>query len=125
MKQLKTIIKSTLIIDYEEIGNTNLINIFSENGLLLDIVASDHDYLNRINQKKYDCVMINSDLADNLAVKIIDTVKGYYPWIIVVILLQNPDYEKIFNFVRNGADDFIMKPFSWTDMEKVLKFYYY
>jgi DNA-binding NtrC family response regulator len=125
MPKLKTAIISTLIVDHEEFGNTHLQSIFNENDLHLDIHSPHCDFLNVIEKKKYDCVMINSDLMNNLTMEFIDKVKGNYPSIIVIILLKNPSYEKIFNFVRAGVDDFIMKPFTWEDVERTLTFYYY
>jgi len=125
MKQLRTIIKNTLMIDNEELDNSNLIKIFSENGIHLEIISTQHDYVNLMKNKEYDCVLINSDLPDNFALKVIDVIKGNYPWIIVMVLLVHPNYEKVFNFVRLGVDDFIIKPFSWDDIEKVYRYYYY
>ena len=125
MKPLKTILKSTLIIDYDDIENANFINIFIEHGLSLDIVTPQKDFLSIIKKNKIDCVMIYSDQPDNMAYKIIDAIKTNYPWVVVIILLQNPDYKKIFGFIRQGADDFILSPFTWDDVENVLLHYYY
>ena len=125
MKQLRTIIRNTLIIDNEELMNNNLIKVFSENGLHLDIISSKHDYISRLKQKNYDCVMINSDLPNNLTAKTIDAIKGNYPWMIVIVLLVNLSYAKVFDFVRLGVDDFVIKPFSWENIESVYKHYYY
>jgi len=125
MKQLKTVIKNTLMVDNEELENSSLTKIFNENGIHLDIISTKHDYVSWLKQKDYDCVLLYSDLPDNLTLKIIEAVKGNYPWVIVVILLVNQSYEKVFNFVRLGVDDFILKPFSWDDIEKIYRHYYY
>ena len=125
MKIIKTAFKSTLIIDPEEKDNLNLISIFHENGLKLEIINQEQDYQAKIEKNKYDCVIISSDLANNNSEKIIDNLKINYPWIVIIILLENPSYEKIFSFIRMGVDDFILKPFIWEDFEKLLRFYYY
>jgi DNA-binding NtrC family response regulator len=125
MKELKTIIKNTLMLDNEELNSTNLVNIFHENGLNLEIISTQCDYLNRMKQQKYQCMMIHSDLQDNMTYKVIENIKSNYPWIIVIVLLVNISYEKVFEFVRLGVDDFIVKPFSWEDIESVYKHYYY
>ena len=125
MKKIRTAIKSTLLIDPNEESNTNLVSIFNENSLELEIISNEKDYQKILEENKFDCVMINSDLDDNLADRIIDTLKIYYPWIVIVILLEEPTYEKVFSFVRAGADDFIIKPFNWESIEEILKFYYY
>jgi len=125
MTFIKTVIKSTLIIDQEEYKNSNLKSIFKENELTLDIVTQEHDYMAMIDHNKYDCIVIDSDLPRNQTEKIIDDIKVKYPSTIVIILLKLPDYEKVIKFVRLGADDFIVKPFTWEDIEIILTYYYY
>jgi DNA-binding NtrC family response regulator len=125
MKTLKTAIKHTLIIDKEELENTSLINIYKENGLSLDIVSEEHDYMNKIHTTKYDCVMIDSELPNNQTIKIIDEVKGNYPWMIVIIILKKPEFDRMINYVRLGVDDFLLKPFTWEDLETMLRHYFY
>ena len=126
MKSVKTALTSTLMIEDEEFDqHLNFKRIFSENGLHLEIKTPYNDYMQIIESKKVDCVMINSELVNNFTFEIIDKIKCNFPWIVVVILLKNPSYEKIFSFVRHGADDFIIKPFTYEDMEKVLTFYYF
>jgi len=126
MRHLRTSIKSTLMIhSLEPSEETHLKNIFFENGLFLDIVSLDSDFMARLEQQKFDCVIINSDIENNQPQEIIDNIKIVYPWIIVIILLKNPSFEKIFQLVRYGVDDFIIHPFLWEDVEKVLSYYYY
>ncbi|MCL2063075.1 MAG: hypothetical protein FWG98_01710 [Candidatus Cloacimonetes bacterium] len=125
MKTIKTAIKSTLIIDPDENENVTLISIFKEYGLELDIITRENDFLEKLNNNRYECVMIHSDLPENYTDKIVDTLKIDFPNIVVIILLENPTFDKIFHFVRSGVDDFILKPFIWDDIEKLLRFYYY
>ena len=125
MKKILTAIKSVLLIDPSDRKNTNLISVFEENGLVLEIISNEHNYQNRIHDRQYDCVMLNSDLENDKTENIIDFVKTTYPGIIVVILLEEPTFEKIFRLVRLGVDDFIIKPYIWDDIEKLLRYYYY
>jgi DNA-binding NtrC family response regulator len=125
MKTIKTRFKSSLIIDHEEFGNALLEKVFFENGLHLDIISPNNDYMPMIEHKKYDCVLLNSDLMSSLSYDIVDKLKSHYPGIAIIILLKNPSYEKVFNFVRLGVDDFIMKPPTWEDIERVFTHYYY
>ena len=125
MKQIKTIINNTILIDNEELDSGNLVKIFYENGLNLEIITTNQDYLNLLRQKNFDCLLIHSDMSDSLTVKIIDFIKCNYPWMIVIVLLVNKSYEKVFELVRLGVDDFIQQPFTWEDIEKVYKHYNY
>jgi len=126
MRHLRTSIKSTLMINnLESTEETHLKNIFFENGLFLDVISLESDYMARLEQHKFDCVIIISDIENNQPQEIIDKIKILYPWIIVIIQLKNPSFEKIFQLVRYGVDDFIMSPFLWEDVEKVLTYYYY
>ena len=125
MITLKTAIKSTLIIDKDDFNNTNLIGVFKEKGLMLDTISDEHDYIEKLEKNQYDCVMIDGELPNNQTNKIIDEIKGNYPWILVVIFLKSADYTKIIKFVRLGADDFLVKPFTWDDLENLLRHYYY
>jgi len=125
MKQIKTIINNTILIDNEELDSANLVKIFYENGLNLEIITTNQDYLNLLRQKDFDCLLIHSDMPDSLTVKIIDFIKCNYPWMIVIVLLVNKSYEKVFELVRLGVDDFIQQPFTWEDIEKVYKHYNY
>jgi len=125
MKSIKTSLSSILMIDNEEYGNVFLKNIFQEKGLYLEIQSQYNDYMHTIESKNIDCIMLNSDLINNLTIDIIDKVKCNFPWMVIVILLKNPSYERIFQFVRLGVDDFIIKPFIFEDIEKVLTYYYF
>ncbi|MCK9330237.1 MAG: hypothetical protein PHY08_11955 [Candidatus Cloacimonetes bacterium] len=172
MEKIKTVLKSILMIDPEEINNKTLISIFSEYGISLDIIDTSQDILEFIDNKHYDCIMINNSIKFNDSFKILDLVKSNYPWIVAIIILnlnqytfegnttnynntsiiKNDEYNnkkdfdnmpneylnlqinngnfqqilnQVFELVRNGADDFIIKPFIWQDIEKILKFYYY
>ena len=125
MPKIRSAIKSVLIIDIIDHENNNLISIFLEHGIDLDIVSYHDNYKYMMDSKQYDCIMLNSDMKDNLTEKIIDYIKVTYPGTIVVVLLENPSYEKVFQFIRISVDDFIMKPYTWDDIEKLLRFYYF
>ena len=125
MKTVKTTLKSTLIIDNQEVKNSYLVNIFLENGLYLQIISEADDYLLVLETKKIDCVMINPDLPNKDIYLMIDQIKALYPEIVVIILLNDQDFEKLLKFVRLGVDDFLQKPFTWWELENLLNHYYY
>ena len=125
MHPIRTAIKSVLIVDPVNINNRSLVSIFKDKGIELEISNQHQNYQYMIESKQYDCVMLNSELENNYCEIIIDFIKTHYPGIIIVILLEDPTYEKIFNFVRKAADDFILTPYTWEDIEKMLRFYYY
>ena len=125
MKTIKTTLKSTLIIDHQEAKNSYLMNIFLENGLYLQIISETEDYLQVLKNKKVDCVMINPELPNKDINMMIDQIKALYPQIVVIILLNDQDFEKIIKYVRLGVDDFLQKPFTWWELENLLNHYYY
>lgn len=167
MSNIKTIIKSILYIDPEEIENKTLINVFAENNVNIHIVKENVDVIHLIEKNKYNCVLINNNLKYNLCYKYLDLIKCNFPWVITIIVINLDNeslisftddttekiaeddslnlkenkstslthkfsetalthlLENIFTYVRTGADDFLIKPFKWDDIEKLLKFYYY
>jgi len=126
MRKVRTSIKSTLMIsvlDLQQIDH--LKNLFFENGLFLDIISPENDYLSRFEQYKFECVVISSDKENNQTFEVIDQIRILYPGVIIIVLLKNPTFESIFQFVRYGVDDFLMFPCVWEDIERVLSYYNY
>jgi DNA-binding NtrC family response regulator len=122
---LKTSIKSILMVDPEEVNNDSLIESFKKHGVSIKIVTINYGPLADLKNLTFDCLMINSDLIGGQALKLLEKVKWEKPEIIVIMLLNTSKTERIFELVRHGADDFLMKPFSWDEIEKLLTHYNY
>ena len=114
-----------MIIDPDEKNNSILKDIFSRLSIKMNIVTPGFGFLVGLKNQQHDCVLINSELPDNQAIRILDKIKWEVPNMIVIILLNKPNINKIIEFVRHGADDFIQKPFTFEDIEKILTYYYY
>ncbi len=125
MENIQTSIHSALVIDHDNDFFSNLNSIFIYYHINIKCINNGIDALKEIEGSTFDCFFIASTLLDVSAVYLIDRIKCIYPSVIVIVMLDNPTVEQVIEFTAYGADNFIIKPFTWESVEKLLTFYNY
>ncbi|HOD53823.1 MAG TPA: response regulator [Candidatus Cloacimonadota bacterium] len=125
MEKLNTSIENILIID-ENIEVYNELNqILLSFNIKTKIINNAISAIKEIEKEEYHCFFVAENLKSEKAYKIIDLIKCYYPYAIVVLIVENPSAEMIINYVKYGIDNVISKPFLWSSVESVITFYNY
>lgn len=65
-----------------------------------------------IRQKEFDFVIIDSQLAQDAAMALMQTIRAEMPTLPIIILVPRNNYACAEHFVLNGASDFIYMPFN-------------
>ncbi|EQB35585.1 chemotaxis protein CheY [Sulfurimonas hongkongensis] len=102
-----------LIIEDEVTLNKMLAEGLKEFGYQSDVVETLKDGEYYLDIRNYDLVLMDWMLPDGNSVDIIGDIKTNTPKTIVVVLSARDDNESEIEALRNGADDYIRKPFDF------------
>ncbi|MFN3328583.1 MAG: response regulator transcription factor, partial [Fervidobacterium pennivorans] len=102
----------SLIVEDERIIAENLQKVLRFEGFEADIVSGINEMYKRLEQDKYDVILLDLMLPDGNAVNEIQNIRNEYPDIgIIIISAKNTDVDKILG-IELGADDYVGKPFN-------------
>jgi len=102
-----------LIIEDEVTLNKMLAEGLKEYGYQSDVVETLKDGEYYLDIRNYDLVLMDWMLPDGNSVDIIGDIKSNTPKTVVVVLSARDDNESEIEALRNGADDYIRKPFDF------------
>lgn len=101
-----------LIVEDERIIAENLQKVLRFEGFETDVVSGIKEMYKKLEQDKYDIILLDLMLPDGNAVNEIQNIRNEYPDIgIIVISAKNTDVDKILG-IELGADDYVGKPFN-------------
>ncbi|MFN3692013.1 MAG: response regulator transcription factor [Fervidobacterium sp.] len=101
-----------LIVEDERIIAENLQKVLKFEGFEANIVFGINEMYKKLQQDKYDVILLDLMLPDGNAVNEIQNIRNEFPDIgIIVISAKNTDVDKILG-IELGADDYVGKPFN-------------
>ena len=100
-----------LIIENDEVLNKTLVECLSEVGYQADLAENFKDAEYYISIRNYDLILGNLRLPDGNGTDLIKTIKQKSPRTAVVICSDKTDKDTEIQVLKDGADDFIKKPF--------------
>lgn len=101
-----------LIIDNDIVLTNMLSKNLKEFGYQSDIVETMKDGMCYLDIRNYDIVIIDWILFDGNIIDIIRSIKSKHKKAIVLVISSIDDDESEIEALRNGADDYIKKPFN-------------
>lgn len=110
-----------LIIEDEEALQNSIIGFLSDEGYVCEAADNYKDAIEKVSLYKYDCVLVDINLPDGSGFDIIKHIKdkGIVTGIIVISARNTLD-DRI-KGLDTGADDYITKPFSLTELNARIK----
>jgi len=115
-------LQKILVIDDEPSICTGCKMILSEKGYEVDLSFSGQDGLAKIAKNSFDLVLLDIRLPDINGIEILKKIKEKKTNVCVIIMTGHGTVENAVEAMKNGAFDFITKPFNEKELSKsVLK----
>lgn len=106
--------KKVLIIETKKDISKQIINLLQENNYETYIIDNQFHKINYTELNSYDIVLLNIDFLQEESTEILDKiVKNKIP---VIVLLDKIIDDNIIKILKNGNNDYILKPFRKTDL---------
>jgi len=109
-----------LVADDEEIIQSLLAKIFENDGYEVTAVYDGNEAFRKIQQESFDLVVTDINMPGRNGIEILKAVKGNNPDTEVLLITGYASLETAIEAVRNGAYDYIEKPFDIKDLRKIV-----
>lgn len=105
-----------LIIEDEKTLREDMIDYLEENGFKCDFSSSVRSGIQKINDGKYACVLVDMGLPDGSGMEVVTYIKSHKPEIGVIIVTAKNALEDKLEGLNMGADDYLTKPFHLSEL---------
>ena len=116
---------NVLVVDEDADYRSVMADLLSEH-MNLSFASNFSEALKMVNNNEYSMVISDSEIADIAVVEMITKLKTLQPNLFFVIITSKHDMALAVDVMRNGAVDYLLKPFAVEDIanlvEKYLKF---
>ena len=85
-------------------------------GYVVDIVYDGKDAIENIKRRYYDILLLDLEMKEVHGEKVLSFVKDNHPSIQVIILTAKSDIRTAIECIRQGAYDFITKPYEFGQL---------
>jgi DNA-binding NtrC family response regulator len=110
-----------LIVEDDERMNQGLVHIISKAGYDAESVDSGEKALERIRDASFDLVLSDLRLPGIDGRQLLNAAKKYDPNILFVIITAYGTVDTAVSAMKEGAEDFILKPFDMEALKVVIK----
>lgn len=111
---------AVLIVDDEERFRSTMKKLLALEGLSASTCGSATQALDELRQNPYDIVILDVRMPEISGVEALPRIKEIDPDIEVIILTGHASVETAKSIIRNGAYDYLLKPYSIeTLLEKI------
>lgn len=111
--------RSVLIVD-DEIIMRNSLKDWLKDGYKVTIAESGEDALDLIKKHDFDVMVIDVKLTGKSGLQVLKEVKELKPHIKSIIITAYPSIELAVEAMKAGATDYLVKPFSLDQLEKLM-----
>ena len=108
--------KNILLVDDEEIIRRTLSRDIEEIGYGVTAVADGETALAGLRERYYDLVLTDLRMEGISGIEVLKEVKARSPEIGVIILTGFGDISSAIEALRNGADDYLLKPYAYEEL---------
>jgi DNA-binding NtrC family response regulator len=113
--------KTILIVDDDNAMRLALSESLESCGYDTDAVENGYEALNLFKKKKFDLVITDMRMPGMTGIEVLKGVKKMSPDIPVILITAYGTVSTAVEAMKEGAAEFIMKPFSLDDIEAVIK----
>ncbi len=112
---------SILIIDDETVICELLNTLFTDQGYAVKYTESGQDGINKFKEGNFDVVMTDLKMPDMDGIKVLEEIKKVDPECVAIVMTGYPSFETVQSALRQGAYDYVMKPFTVDEISFVIK----
>jgi len=106
-----------LVVDDDVMIRNMLCEILSPKGYQVDISESSGDALEKLIDYNYNLLLLDANLPGISGFELLKYCKKHHPTMEIIMITGNPELEDAISTVKDGAFDYLAKPFS---IEKLL-----
>ena len=110
-----------LIVEDDQRMNQALLHILSKKGYAVESVDSGEKALERIRQNRFDLVVSDLKLPGMDGMEVLKAIKQYDRTILFVIITAYGTVDTAVSAMKQGAEDYIMKPFDMEELRLVVE----
>ena len=105
-----------LIVDDDPSVASSIKAVLSVNGLNTHSVSGGHAALEELGNKKYELVLLDLNMPDMDGEEVLDRINSSDIDTSVIIVSGESEIKKAIHVLKNGAKDFIRKPYSADEL---------
>jgi DNA-binding NtrC family response regulator len=110
-----------MIVDDEMIVRESLLHWFKKAGHNTDTASSGFEALEKLEKIPFDVLFVDIKMPGMNGLELLEQVKKEYPDTIVVIITAYGSIDTAVNAMKNGAVDYLLKPFKPDQLTLVLE----
>ncbi len=112
--------ENILICDDDELFRKKITDLLKKNGYFVFEAATGNDAKDKLQKNKVDVAIVDVILPDYDGSKLAIEIHNRYPEIAVVVLTQKNEARLALNLLKNGIDEFIVKPVAEGDLLNII-----
>ena len=109
-----------MVIDDNEWIRDTLKQLLARSGYQVDVADNGRVGINKLKSKRYDVVLTDIQMPEMDGIELLKQIKEYDPTIPVVMITGFPTVDTAIQAMRQGASDFITKPFRYEQINMVV-----
>jgi DNA-binding NtrC family response regulator len=109
-----------LVVDDEPSMRESLRDWFTELGYPVDTAGDGEEALTRIAGKEYGLLLLDLKLPGKDGIEVLKEAKKRQPGLKVIIITAYPSTDTAVEAIRQGAIEYVSKPFALSEMEKLV-----
>jgi PleD family two-component response regulator len=110
-----------LIVDDEEVMRNLLCDILTDAGYKVEAVSCGGEAIEKVQQDKFSIVVTDLKMPGMNGIEVIKKLKGINSGVCVIIITAYPSIESVIEAMREGAYDYIVKPFNIEELRLVIR----
>lgn len=110
-----------LVVDDEEVMRSLLRDVLSEAGYKVDAVSCGEEAIGKIQQGQFSIVITDLKMPGMNGIEILKKVKAINSDTCVIAITAYPSIESVLQVMREGAYDYIVKPFNVEEIKLVIR----
>ena len=108
--------KSILVVDDEEIIRDVLSTVLKNEGYAVTTAGTAKEALMQVRAPSFDLALVDIRLPDVQGTVLLERMRASDSAMIIILMTGDPDLESAMDAVNRGANGYIVKPFSNTDL---------
>ncbi|HVE79181.1 MAG TPA: sigma-54 dependent transcriptional regulator [Gemmatimonadaceae bacterium] len=106
-----------LVVDDDRTLREGCVSVLQLGGFNVTVAARGEEALALVQRRRFDIVLVDLYMSGAGGVEILKATLQHEPKTIVIVMTGNPSVESSIDVLRLGAWDYLVKPFSATQLE--------
>lgn len=109
-----------LVVDDEEVIRDLLVSFLMKEGYSIQTASSGVEALEELSKNSFDLVVTDINMPGMSGLDLLKNIRQQYPDTVVLIMTGFASIETTMAAIKQGAYDYIMKPFKINEMKKAI-----